>query len=358
MMAGKSETSVTGSGARDHLFISYATEDWPLAEWLTRRLTAEGYRVWCDRFKLLGGESYPKDIDTAMSERTFRFLALLSRFSKSKDNPVKERTKALKVGHALKQPDFVIPLNVDGSDLDWMMTDLTYIPFHHGWARGLRQMLEKLESVDAPRPLQNGREVAVESFLPRDITSSAPEPLFANVLPFLSIPTTLLRFAIDPPLMREERRPVAIEWPHRFVAPHELLAFQPPPPGLLEGRVSLSDRVVWSGILDLGGILTGDVVSELLFKAVRHRATRRGLLQSFDRRLYYYFPSGLCEDDKILFPMPAGGQTWVRVTGERTFWRLGMSGKYRYHLGVAFRVRRDVSPGYVLQAPVGNLRRF
>src|SRR5438093_12082818 len=44
---------------RDHLFISYATEDWPLAEWLTRRLTAEGYRVWCDRFKLLGGESYP-----------------------------------------------------------------------------------------------------------------------------------------------------------------------------------------------------------------------------------------------------------------------------------------------------------
>lgn len=57
---------------RDHLFLSYATEDWPLAEWLTRRLTAEGYRVWCDRFKLLGGESYPKDIDMALEHETFR----------------------------------------------------------------------------------------------------------------------------------------------------------------------------------------------------------------------------------------------------------------------------------------------
>jgi len=33
---------------RDHLFISYATEDGALAEWLTLKLTAAGYRVWCD----------------------------------------------------------------------------------------------------------------------------------------------------------------------------------------------------------------------------------------------------------------------------------------------------------------------
>ena len=43
---------------RDHLFISYAGEDGSLAEWLTLKLTREGYAVWCDRVKLLGGESY------------------------------------------------------------------------------------------------------------------------------------------------------------------------------------------------------------------------------------------------------------------------------------------------------------
>jgi len=43
---------------QDHLFISYATEDVVLAEWLTRKLTTLGYRVWCDRFELLGGERF------------------------------------------------------------------------------------------------------------------------------------------------------------------------------------------------------------------------------------------------------------------------------------------------------------
>src|SRR5207244_4953089 len=42
---------------RNHLFVSYATEDWSFVEWLVLRLTAEGYNVWCDRIKLLGGES-------------------------------------------------------------------------------------------------------------------------------------------------------------------------------------------------------------------------------------------------------------------------------------------------------------
>ena len=38
----QSRTSTT----REHLFISYAVEDIAFAEWLTRRLTAEGCRVW------------------------------------------------------------------------------------------------------------------------------------------------------------------------------------------------------------------------------------------------------------------------------------------------------------------------
>ena len=75
------------SQAPEHLLINYATEDWALAEWLTRKLTAEGYRVWCDRFKLLGGESYPKEIDDAIKNRTFRMLSLLSRASLTKPNP-------------------------------------------------------------------------------------------------------------------------------------------------------------------------------------------------------------------------------------------------------------------------------
>ena len=63
------------SGVADHLFISYAWEDAALAEWLTLQLTNLGYAVWCDRFELLGGESYPRDIDAAIKDRRFRVLA-------------------------------------------------------------------------------------------------------------------------------------------------------------------------------------------------------------------------------------------------------------------------------------------
>jgi len=76
---------------QDHLFISYATEDVVLAEWLTRKLTTLGYRVWCDRFELLGGERFPRDIDRAIKEDTFRVIALLSKTSIEKDRPKSAR---------------------------------------------------------------------------------------------------------------------------------------------------------------------------------------------------------------------------------------------------------------------------
>src|SRR5688572_19909811 len=98
---------------RDHLFVSYATEDGEFAEWLALRLTTEGYRVWCDRIRLLGGESYPRDIDSAIRDRTFRFLAVLSPYSLHKPNPLKERTLALNLG-TQRGEQFLLPLNLSG----------------------------------------------------------------------------------------------------------------------------------------------------------------------------------------------------------------------------------------------------
>ena len=105
---------------RDHLFVSYATEDGQFAEWLTLKLIGEGYRVWCDRVKLLGGESYPRDIDKAIKEQTFRVLALLSHNSIYKPNPLKERTLSHNISRE-RGLDFIIPIRVDRiapTDLD------------------------------------------------------------------------------------------------------------------------------------------------------------------------------------------------------------------------------------------------
>jgi len=70
---------------REHLFISYASEDAAFTSWLALRLTSEGYKVWCDQYKLLGGEPYPSDITKAIQNDTFRFLAVLSKNSLEKE---------------------------------------------------------------------------------------------------------------------------------------------------------------------------------------------------------------------------------------------------------------------------------
>lgn len=74
---------------REHIFISYASEDWVFADWLSLKLASEGYKVWYDRMKLLGGESYPHDITVAIKNQTFRVLALLSRNSIKNPTPSK-----------------------------------------------------------------------------------------------------------------------------------------------------------------------------------------------------------------------------------------------------------------------------
>src|ERR1700722_707840 len=98
---------------RDHLFISYAWENQAFARWLALRLTSEGYKGWIDQFKLFGGESWTRDIDTAIKTRTFRVLGLLSKHSIAKPNPLKERTLALNIAKQPGMQGFLIPLNVD-----------------------------------------------------------------------------------------------------------------------------------------------------------------------------------------------------------------------------------------------------
>jgi hypothetical protein len=184
------------SKCREHLFISYAWEDVALAEWLTLKLTAEGYRVWCDRFKILGGEKWPDDIDLAIRKDTFRMLHLVSQYSLSKPDPKKERELALQLEKE-RGNEILIPLNVDGTkpvDLPWRISDKAQIPFQD-WATGLAQLLKKLASAETPRPLQaTGRDIASSAFLVRPAVTEEKEQLVSNVFRFASVPNVIKQF--------------------------------------------------------------------------------------------------------------------------------------------------------------------
>lgn len=336
----------------DHLFISYATEDWPFAEWLTRQLTARGYRVWCDRFKLLGGESYPKDIDLALKTGTFRVLGILSRSSINKQNPVKERTMALNLAKSLGINDFLIPVNLDGlkpSELDWMTADITFVPFYEGWAGGLQQLLSKLESVNAPRPLEQGQQIAISTFLPGPILSSTPEYLSSNLLPIVRCPTTVKKVSLVSPITKNERVMASKTWPHWFLSKQVLLAFQKPPSQALGSeRIRTLEELVVIDQHVVCEIPTGNLISSLLDKSIRIKCLEKGLRQTPDYKTHY-FPSGLLQGNRVTFQSYKGKSAWVRTVGQRSYRKSGMTQKYNYHLAVKFRVRRDIQDKFYIQ---------
>jgi len=336
--------SLAETTQRDHLYVNYASEDGIFAEWLTLRLTAEGYKVWCDKTKLLGGESYPTNIDNALKESTFRVLALMSKNSNQKPNPLKERTTALRIGQDRGIEDFVIPLNVDGispSELNWMVSDLTFIPFFKGWAEGLTRLLKKLGQVKAPRDPTRGRESVARWVTSEDNIVHNDERIWSNVLPIVAVPPTIRRYHVG---NEEELKRLRQNWPI-YGEKNHVWAFAIP-----EEETSFAERqaVEWSRRADVDGLSTIDVVTFLLRRSLILHCTARGLKFTKDKK-DIYFPENLVEGDKLLYQRYDGRRTYTKAVGQRTFHSIERGAyKSTYHLAPVFRplVRRFRSPSY------------
>jgi len=134
---------------RDMLFISHANpEDNEFSQWLSLQLAKYGYPVWCDLTKLLGGEVFWTDIEQALRNKTAKFLYVLSRTSNAKDGPLNELQVAANIQRDNKLRDFVIPLLIDDlphREIHIQLSRLTAVNFREGWAKGLQNLLRKLQ---------------------------------------------------------------------------------------------------------------------------------------------------------------------------------------------------------------------
>jgi hypothetical protein len=325
----------TDVAERDAIFLSYATEDSGAMWWLATKLTAAGYRIWCDNWRLFGGALWPDDIDVAIKTRTFRMLGLVSVSSLSKPNPKREWTTALNVGKEREEPDFLIPLNLDNrrpTDLPWYLQDRQYIPFTN-WHEGLRSLLRTLQEVNAPRPLVGeGPNIALEALSPPPVLLDRPERLTMNRLPVLACPEVLYRFRANHPLSSAEERVLAEEWVWVTGPDAYLYSFAPPPappPGLVLARVG---GLVWAGGGRLGtapnDIPARQIVTSLIRQAVLLHARRRGL-HAWPEVRGVRFPHGLLPDDRLWYPRPRGKWGHPVVVGHRG----REERRFRYHLG-------------------------
>ena len=333
---------------RDHLFISYAWEEGPLAEWLYRKLTALGYAVWCDRFKMFGGEQWPKDIDVAIKTRTFRMLALLSRASLAKPNPRKERQIALALSRERGEEDFLIPLNVEGlrpTELGWELADINFIPIQR-WSDGLSQLLSKLNEIGTPRPLvDDGPALAAATFLPPSVLREEPEPVVSNCLRVTAIPKVVNRYTLSRPLAEFERRALPARWAFEKVDSTKVVAFTDPPPDAVpECTFTRAGGTSWADVERVDGINSRHVIRSLVKKSLMVRCVEVGMLRTDDGGIAY-FPAGLLTNEKLWYRDYTGRKNWVGVAGERRFGKK----RSRYQLASTFWVRADVFDDLAVQ---------
>jgi len=331
----------------EHLFISYAGEDWYFAEWLTRSLTATGYRVWCDRFKLLGGESYPRDIDKAIKVGTFRLIAVLSKSSIDKPNPVKERTLAMNIGRE-RQTDFLIPLNLDGlkpTELDWMTNDLTFIPFYDNWHTGFIQLIKKLDSIGAPKRLGNAHFIAASTYNRPPLLHTDGEELLSNILPIVVYPKSVFLYRLKRTLASEEISLIARSfWAYYKTNPEQYLSFQRIPEG-----IELADSsIISSSDKKIAGLEGQNVISSLLYKSIWNKFKSLGCRQASNSQIIY-FPAGVMPKNMIKFSSYNGRRTYVLVTGIRSSTISGEKVKYVFHLCPQFKIRQNGPCNFDLQ---------
>jgi len=160
------QAHIRGVEQRNYIFVSYAPEDIALAEWLARKLTGEGYLVWCERVELSGGENYPDDVDDAIQRRVACVVALYSQASLN--NPDVMHQRAIAFGLDKQIPSFLIALRIEQIPIDKMdqaTRRLVFVPFEANWAEGLKLLLGKLEAANFLKLLPNGKSVAAGTFL-------------------------------------------------------------------------------------------------------------------------------------------------------------------------------------------------
>lgn len=324
---------------RDHLFISYATEDELFARWLALRLTSFGYKVWIDQFELLGGERYPSEIDTAIKTRTFRLLALLSKHSIAKPNPTKERTLALNLARE-RGEDFLIPLNLDGlrpTELDWMTSDLTFIPFNENWADGLGQLLALLQRDEAPLLSDGvGPRAARQAIHSQTAVVEVPEILGSNLFPIIDWPEVLHQFRLTREVTEQDVLEMSDRWAFHYSPAADsrsrqfVFGFEEPPDRAFGNATAIREvSAVWESTEELHGIPCWNLVKPITVRSAYLKCRSLGLQESSDGS-FVYFPDGLLESNRLGYVSYKGRRVSLQVVGERSF---RGDERFRYHLG-------------------------
>lgn len=320
----------------DYLIIDHDACDEALAVWLARRLILAGYLVWCRSTAPIAGASLHETIEVLLKQRAFRFLSLLSPGAVSNPDMAARRASALAIG-AQRQSDLLIPIISQAFDkkaVDTRTRQLVPICFDESWQTGLKKLLLSLEAAHCPRA-EGGARIALRAFFPADVISTTPEKLLANRFP-VQVPEVIYRFTSEQNIDMTANPLVGLSWAFRQVDPVTFLSFHDPPEDLrAKWKLNPAGGAVWAHKLNFDGIVTRNLLPELIRKTLKVACISRGLAFCPEKE-ELYFPTGTLPSDRLYFNKPDGSKSYIATGGKRTFWRPGLTSEYRYFLVPVF----------------------
>jgi len=344
----------TSDDTRSQLFISYACEDSDFAEWLELKLTSMGYIVWRDRTSLYGGERWTAEIETALDSLSFRVLGLLSKHSLKKENPLKERTKAIQIGKKLSISNFLITINVDGvRDLDWQTIDINYIDFSESWAIGLGNLQKTLEHINTPRNEKVSQYTINKWMSQLNKADRIKETVHANIIEFNAIPDKLIRIncleSLENSILKSNT------WV--FKKQNDLVYWSLEYPECLNPESYSATEVEWSAVDSYENIRVLGLMKYLLFNHLKKKLTDKGLL--FDEKhRYFIFSDSASTNGRISYSGKNGRSSSIKTKGERKF----STGSFSYRLAFSISVSYDsnkkfslvITPNFAFFEPTGE----
>lgn len=184
---------------RNKIFISHATpDDNDFTQWVSLKLIALGYEVWCDLFYLEKGTDFWNSIETEIRDNAYKFLIVQTVISNKREGVLKELAIATKVKKQLKDETFIIPLAIDSAlsydDINIELVRLNSIDFKTSWAKGLQDLLEALEKQNVPKnaPDPNKSNLLYQQiFLQGKSVIEKDEIYDSNWFPIISFPDEL-----------------------------------------------------------------------------------------------------------------------------------------------------------------------
>lgn len=322
----------------DQLILDHVDADNTIAQWLARRLTLAGFRVWCRNLAPLAGSSVNESIKTLIKTRAHRYLPILSSSAIGSPEMASRRAFAHATGEN-RNAELVLPVyaaSIATSLLDAETGRLEGVHFENSWADGLKNLLAVLDATQAPKDAVGHVPFVLESFMPPNVLVNQPETLGANVFPVSRVPPYLKRWDCTQSLAPDDIANARLIWAFRKVAANRFISFCEPPAGLTnQFGMSFAGRTNWNDIIEMDRIRTRDIVKEVLRRSLDVACASKGLIYCADRG-FFYFPQKLVTRDQLPVQPLAEKPRRVGVVGERKFGSGRNKSRYRYYLAPTF----------------------